>query len=40
MGRRKTGKFCAVPRREEGDNGGGRGLPPVHPLIFENIGDD
>ena len=30
-----------APRREEGDKGReGRGLPPVPPLIFENIGDD
>ena len=31
----------AAPKREEGDKRRERiGLPPVHPLIFENIGDD
>ena len=39
--RKKENFSRAAPRWEEGDKGReGRGLPPVPPLIFKNIGDD
>ena len=38
----KKGKFCARGSQKGGERqgAGGRDLPPVNPLIFENIGDD